>query len=202
MAHLLDGWKARNTRGSYPPFQRPTNREDFSMPVRQSESSPSAVEKLEKMAQELQSPSALQKRSRMEASEKDQPVPGGAEDRIRKMNRDLEEKWGLTDTSSSRPAETPQPSLTKTVSPKAFQAEARRYDDSSWAACLARQGINHMQFQSCAGRHLMLSGRFNTPERLEYIKDVKDELASRGIETFMVEEPAGGSFRAFSVARL
>ncbi|CAK9069339.1 unnamed protein product [Durusdinium trenchii] len=134
MAHLLDGWKARNTRGSYPPFQRPTNREDFSMPVRQSESSPSAVEKLEKMAQELQSPSALQKRSRMEASEKDQPVPGGAEDRIRKMNRDLEEKWGLTDTSSSRPAETPQPSLTKTVSPKAFQAEARRYDDSSWAA--------------------------------------------------------------------
>lgn len=40
----------------------------------------------------------------------------------------------------------------------------------------------------------MLSGRFNTPERLEYIKDVKDELASRGIETFMVEEPAGGRF--------
>lgn len=40
----------------------------------------------------------------------------------------------------------------------------------------------------------MLSGRFNTPERIQYIKDVKDELKSRGIDAFMVQETFGGMF--------
>ncbi|CAK9083525.1 unnamed protein product [Durusdinium trenchii] len=43
-------------------------------------------------------------------------------------------------------------------------------------------------------RHLMLSGRFNTTERVEYIRLVQVALESYGIETFMVDVVASQQF--------
>ena len=43
-------------------------------------------------------------------------------------------------------------------------------------------------------RHLMLSGRFNTPERFEYIRRVQEALENRGVETFLVNVGGGQRF--------
>lgn len=44
--------------------------------------------------------------------------------------------------------------------------------------------------------HLMLSGRFSTPEMVSYIRSVRDALEDRGVPTFMVDVSVGQGFHA------
>eukprot|EP00438_Fugacium_kawagutii_P026348 Skav235405 [mRNA] locus=scaffold487:168780:170241:- [translate_table: standard] len=44
------------------------------------------------------------------------------------------------------------------------------------------------------GKHIMLSGRFNAPWKIEYISKVHDFLQAKGAPVFMVEAKAGEGF--------
>ena len=54
--------------------------------------------------------------------------------------------------------------------------------------------IPHLPAPPQPRRHLMLSGRFNTPERFEHIRRVQEALENRGVETFLVKVGGGQRF--------